>query len=524
MRLSELAEPIRELSKDKVPFNWGPEHQTAFKQMKKQIIRAPILTSYNPKKETILQVNACVKGLGACLLPDQKLVYFVSKAFTETQRGYVAIEIESLAVEWAMEKFHHFLHTSHFTLETDQKPLEAILSKSLNQTTPRLQRILIRTFPYNFTVCYIPGVPNQLADCLSQMGDQKYSIKLPKLQVYQITQQLPARSDSIHQLRLSMQADDELALLKDTIMQGWPKSFKQVPPVLQPLWTFREELTVEDGLILKRTRIVIPTKQHKAILELLHEGHLGLNKCKLRAKETVYMPGLNDQLEDLVLNCELCLKCSTAKCKLEPSLSLGQEVPLYPWTKLATDVFHSEGASYLLVVDYTSRYPVVCKLSSMTDVHIASHFKLMCSEYGWPETLVSDNGPCYNSEIFTNLMKEYNVNHITSSSHNLQSNGLAEKYMQIVKNLFCKAKEGGKDLFKCLMVYCNTPLSNSLSSPMQILTSRSARSSLPMSYAARKQKGLDCEDLRTYCKNEHLPLYDLHLNQAVMYQDPISKR
>ena len=117
-----------------------------------------------------------------------------------------------------MEKFHHFLYTSHFILVTEQMLLEAILSKSINQATPRLQRIL-RTFPYNFTVQYIPGVTNQLADCLSQMGDQKDSIKLPQLQVYQITQQLPASIDSLHQLRLSMQADDELALLKHIIMQ-----------------------------------------------------------------------------------------------------------------------------------------------------------------------------------------------------------------------------------------------------------------------------------------------------------------
>ena len=85
VRLSELAEPIRELSKDKVPFNWGPEHQAAFKQMKKEKVRAPILTYFNPKKETILQTNASMKGLGACLLQDQKLLYFVSKALAETQ-------------------------------------------------------------------------------------------------------------------------------------------------------------------------------------------------------------------------------------------------------------------------------------------------------------------------------------------------------------------------------------------------------------------------------------------------------
>ena len=94
---------------------------------------------------------------------------------------------------------------------------------------------------------------------------------------------------------------------------------------------------------------MIPTKQCKAILKLFHEGHLGLNKCKPRAKETVYWPGLNDQLEDLVLNCELCLKYSIARCKLEPSLLLGQEVPLHPWTKLATDVFHFEESHIYLL-------------------------------------------------------------------------------------------------------------------------------------------------------------------------------
>ena len=95
----------------------------------------------------------------------------MSKALTEAQQGYVAIEIESLAVAWVMEKFHHFLYASYFIFETDQKPLEAILSTNLSQATPRLQRILIRTFPYNFTVHYIPGVTNQLAYCLSRPGD-----------------------------------------------------------------------------------------------------------------------------------------------------------------------------------------------------------------------------------------------------------------------------------------------------------------------------------------------------------------
>ena len=118
----------------------------------------------------------------------------------EVQKGYVAIEVKSLAVAWVMEKFHHFLFSSHFLLETDQKLLEAILSKSNNQATPRLQRILIKTFAYHFTVKYVPGNTNQLADCLSQLGGQKDTIKLPQLLIHQITNKLSVRSDSLIQM------------------------------------------------------------------------------------------------------------------------------------------------------------------------------------------------------------------------------------------------------------------------------------------------------------------------------------
>ena len=117
---------------------------------------------------------------------------------------------------------------------------------------------------------------------------------------------------------------------------------------------------------------------------------------------------------------------------------------MHPWSKLATDIFHFECASCLLIVDYTSRFPVLHKLTSMTGVHITNQCKLVFSEYGWPDTLISDNGLCYASQAFTSIMQVFSVNHITSSLHYPQSNGLAEKYVQIVMCLFNKAKEGGK--------------------------------------------------------------------------------
>ena len=95
-------------------------------------MKAPILAYYDPNKETILQTDASIKGLGACIMQQGKPVYFTSKALNETQKGYVVIKLESLVVVWFMEKLHHFLYGTHFILETDQKLLEVILLKSLN--------------------------------------------------------------------------------------------------------------------------------------------------------------------------------------------------------------------------------------------------------------------------------------------------------------------------------------------------------------------------------------------------------
>ena len=79
---------------------------------------------------------------------------------------------------------------------------------------------------------------NLLADCLSRLGNQQDAINLPKLHMYHISQQLPARSDSLQAIRQATQTDDELALLKQTIMTSWPTNIREIPQILHPYWTF----------------------------------------------------------------------------------------------------------------------------------------------------------------------------------------------------------------------------------------------------------------------------------------------
>ena len=284
--------------------------------------------------------------------------------------------------------------------------------------------------------------------------------------------------------------DEELALLKHIFQTGWPHDICDLPKEIQLYWMFHEEMTIEDALLLKGAHIIIPQTLHKEMIQLLHTGHLGLEKCLNRAKQSMYWPSLYDELKDLITNCTTCLKFSTQK-PTSNKQHTGHAIPVHPWSKLASDIFYFEGDSHLLIVDYTSQFPIIRKLSSMTTKAIAHHMQSTFSKYGWPDTLVTDNGPYYTSKEFQIIMQSMSVNHLTSSPHYPQSNALAEKFVGIVKNLFHKAKEEGQSSYTALMVYRNTPLNGTLQSPTQILQGRQAHTDLPLSHAAKVQMGIN---------------------------------
>ena len=166
----------------------------------------------------------------------------------------------------------------------------------------------------------------------------------------------------------------------------------------------------------------------------------------------------------------------------------------------------------------------------MTGKAIANHMQAIFAEYRWPNTLVTDNGPCYTSKEFQMLMQSMYVNHITSSPHYPQSNGLAEKFVGIIRNLFHKAKEEGQSPYTALMVYRNTPLNGTLQSPMQIFQGRQAHTDLPLLHAAKVKMGFNhaprstAEIIHVKDKSLSTPTHDIPIGQNVMYREPIDKR
>jgi len=127
------------------------------------------------------------------------------------------------------------------------------------------------------------------------------------------------------------------------------------------------------------------------ILQKLHEGHQGIVKTQLRARTSVWWPGVSKQIQRFIQNCNTC--CKNFQAQIEPLIPT--ELPSRPWQKLGSDLFEYKGATYILVVDYFSRYVEILKLSSTTLTSIIVALKTVFSRHGIPETLVTDNGPQY---------------------------------------------------------------------------------------------------------------------------------
>ena len=164
-------------------------------------------------------------------------------------------------------------------------------------------------------------------------------------------------------------------------------------------------------------------------LKVLHLGHYAVDKMQLRALETVYWPGIN-RYSQTIPELQDCIKHSKSQ-RCEPLQS--HPTPEIPWNTVATDLYEIKNSKYLLLVDYYSRFPVLCKLGSTTSKVLVQEMKAVFAELGAPNVIVSDGGRQYTSAEFKDFTKQWQIEHRVSSPRNPQSNGMAERCLQTMK-------------------------------------------------------------------------------------------
>lgn len=365
---------------------------------------------------------------------------YASRKLTETETRYAQIEKECLAGVWACERFQKYLvGMDRFRLITDHKPLVPLInSKDLDLVPVRCQRLLMRLMRFNARAEYAPGKTLVIADALSRSpvndrdNTRDNTETVVACHVNAVCHSWPITQHKLDRIRSATQSNKQLQSVLRLIKGGWPDRVSSVTHSAKDYYTGKDSLSTCEGLITLGCRIVIPQLMRQEIVERIHDGHQSLSKCRIRAQETVWWPKILADIKRRIETCTFCQenKRTQRKEPLQPT-----PLPERPWQKVATDICEYKGKQYVVISDYYSRYLEILHMTTTTTDQVVQLLRAIFARFGIPDQIVSDNGLQFTSDTWKEFCRQNDIVHVTSSPHNPQGNGHAERAVQIAKRI-----------------------------------------------------------------------------------------
>ncbi len=481
--LSHMMTKMRELLKKDVQFTWLPDHEKEFQSVKRLLTSDMLVKSFDPSLPTELLTDASkLYGLGYMLLQrdetgNARVIKCGSCALDKAQKNYAPIELECLAIYWAITKCSFYLKgMNHFTVVTDHKPLVGYFKKNLDQiANEKLLRYITKLLGYNFHLEWRAGKVHQIADALSRAP---------------VFSPWTDHAEGTHQasfVKLDERWKDILsASLRDSSYKDVLCAVRQGAdvkklPCSHPARAYRnvwERISVDEEsnlLVLDSNRVIVPPTARRLILQKLHLPHQGQTKTKKLAQQNYYWPGMTSDIKNVIDSCESCQELRPSKQK-EPIAETTEAN--FPMEHVAADLFDLSGKQYLVLVCRFSGFPFVKLMrGSVTTSSVTSALSAWFNEWGWPASIRTDGGPQFRKS-FTEFCEEHSVLHETSSPHNPRSNGLAESAVKNMKFLLKKTIERKEDFEAALLEWRNVPREDGVS-PAQLFLGRRQRTQLP---------------------------------------------
>lgn len=479
----------------------GQNANDAFNKLKEILASDQILTHYSSDLPLILACDASQVGVGCVLshtFPDgtEKPIAYASKTLNSSQRAYAQIEREALAIIFGIEKFHQYLFGRRFTLLTDHKALSIIFSPSraIPQTAAaRLQRWAIKLSAFSYDVKYRNTKFHANCDGLSRLPVEDSQEQLTEVSVYttNLIDTLPIDASDI---RRETRRDKILSQVLRWTYYGWPA---QVSPEFKPYLRRSSELTCFQDVLLWGSRVIIPARYHKRMLDELHSSHAGASKMKSVARSHFWFPGLDGKIEDTAKS---CTECSVVQRMPNVSPVHPWETPAAPWSRIHIDLAGPFMQNdFLVVYDAGSKWGDVKILPDTTSHTIIEKLREIFSYFGIPEVIVSDNGAQFTSREFETFMKLNGIRHVRSAPFHPRTNGAAERFVQTFK-MNMKANQSiplKKRLCNFLLSYRNQVHQTTKSTPAQLMFGRNLRCRLNLLYPDRQHPGTDEQRLST---------------------------
>jgi transposase InsO family protein len=530
--LSTVSEPLRRLTDESAEFVWSEQHESTFKTIKTMMATAPVLRYYSVTDEVTVEADSSEYGLGAVLLQGGQPVAFASRTLSKTERNYSQMEKECLAITFACNRFDQYLHgRDNITVLTDHQNLEVIFKKPILAAPKRLQRMRLRLQKYHIDVQYQKGKLMYISDALSRatttksdaqrMQEADYEIFRveEELRFYQEVEEItyPIYSNvsdqTMEKIKQSTSRDEALQTMMKMVYEGWPSDKTQIPLICKEYWPYRDEISCQDGIMYRGTRVIIPTSLRKQMLDQVHASHQGVDAAIRKARDAIYWPQINNDIKNTVATCNVCLEHQPSQQK-EPMYS--QPIPKGRFEVVSTDLFSIKGETYLVVVDHFSKYWEIGLLKETTAEAVIEELKQHFARHGIPKLVISDNGPQYQCQEFKKFANEWKFTHHTSSPHHPLGNATAEAAVKVAKNILKRAKEDGRDPWLAILEHRNTPSADNTGSSVQKLMSRRTKSLIPIRSDKLEPKIIPSKDVvnsQVLTKQRAKARYDKHAKE-----------
>ena len=535
MATAPVMEPFRALLKSPQTRHvyWDDQLRNRCEEVKSQIskLAARGLQYYDKDKPTALLTDWSRTGVGFVVLQQHcscssgnrpfccpggwKLVLCGSRFLTPAEERYAAVEGEALAIVWALQKARLFLlGCPNLEVYTDHRPLLKLFSdrQLKDVTNPRLFRLKEKTLPFSFTIRFRPGKQNATADTLSRypverVGPCEADLALEEeLTVAAITalQECSALVTVDQEtVRRHGDGDGTYQLLRQRIEENsWPESCSNELSELKTFYKVRERLSIIDGMICYAhengpLRLVIPEALREQVAQNLHASHQGTDSMLRRARQAVYWPGLEADVNRVRRQCTACDYHAPSQ-PAEPLMMAPP--PEYPFQQVVADLFEESGHRYLVYADRLTGWIKLDHLRSYTSNVLVPIFQRHFSEYGVPEQISLDGGTSLISGEMTEFFRRWCVEVRQSSAQYPQSNGRAEAAVRSAKTIMRDntAPNGSLTMEKiasAMLQYHNTPLREGGKSPAQLLLGRQLRSGVPVSVTLLRVQERWTEDL-----------------------------
>ena len=334
----------------------------------------------------------------------------------------------------------------------------------------RVQRWAITLSAYTYTIQFKSGKENANADAMSRLPlpDAVPEVPVPP-ELVLLMEHLTTTPVSAQQIKKLTDRDPVLSEVKKFVLHGWPMHSEPLSEGLLPFTWRKSELSVQDGCLLWGSRVIVPIPVRNKVMEELHETHPGISRMKSLARQYVWWPGIDADLEQKVKG---CAACQSAR-KAPPCAPLHPwEWPHHPWLRVHADYAGPfEGKMLLILVDAHSKWIDVHITNSATSAVTMEKMRNSFATLGLPEILVTDNGPAFTSSEFAQFMQRNGIRHVKTAPYHPASNGLVEWAVQTVKGGLKKLVEGSLEtrLSRFLFTYRLTPHSTTGISPAELM-------------------------------------------------------